>query len=363
MTLETYGPPLQTGGTTWMQEIVTLISSRGDPHLSQTVPNWTRAPWLEQYYCADFLKASSSRPRVLTTHLPHPLLSPALQASKARLLPPASERIVSRRNCEKRNGYSISLLNYGHICQKHAMTQSGTHMEQHTGGEAGESSHEEDYDEGGSLDDMSDGGGDDDCGDEEKWSAEDVEEEKPGGMAGWAEAMAKILGKEKSKSCDKILVQNKELNKRKEAERKLKLDKKTQVDKKQMREMMFREKPDIVKDRETERALQRIATRGVVQLFNSVRKHQKTTNNMVKEAGGSERKKSKILSSVSKRDFISVLRKAEEGGRGSDQTNKDPAPGPEKPAWSVLREDFMMEASMKDWDQISDNEGPNSRDN
>ncbi|XP_013856262.1 sulfotransferase family cytosolic 2B member 1 [Austrofundulus limnaeus] len=86
MTLETYGPPLQTGGTTWMQEIVTLISSRGDPHLSQTVPNWTRAPWLEQYYCADFLKASSSRPRVLTTHLPHPLLSPALQASKARVI-------------------------------------------------------------------------------------------------------------------------------------------------------------------------------------------------------------------------------------------------------------------------------------
>lgn len=35
------------------------------------------------------------------------------------------------------------------------------------------------------------------------------------------------------------------------------------------------------------------------------------------------------------------------------------APGPEeKPAWSVLREDFMMEASMKDWDQTSDKEGP-----
>lgn len=28
----------------------------------------------------------------------------------------------------------------------------------------------------------------------------------------------------------------------------------------------------------------------------------------------------------------------------------------EKPAWSVLREDFMMGASMKDWDQESDKE-------
>ncbi|MED6291400.1 hypothetical protein CHARACLAT_023206 [Characodon lateralis] len=73
-------------GTTWMQEIVTLISSRGDPHLSQTIPNWTRAPWLEQYYCADLLKTSTSTPRVLTTHLPHHLLGPALQGTKARII-------------------------------------------------------------------------------------------------------------------------------------------------------------------------------------------------------------------------------------------------------------------------------------
>uniref|UniRef100_A0A3Q2QYE6 Sulfotransferase n=1 Tax=Fundulus heteroclitus TaxID=8078 RepID=A0A3Q2QYE6_FUNHE len=73
-------------GTTWMQEIVTLISNRGDPHQSQTIPNWTRAPWLEQYYCADLLKTSTSAPRVLTTHLPHSLLGPALQSSKARII-------------------------------------------------------------------------------------------------------------------------------------------------------------------------------------------------------------------------------------------------------------------------------------
>ncbi|XP_004067176.2 sulfotransferase family cytosolic 2B member 1-like [Oryzias latipes] len=73
-------------GTTWMQEIVTLTLSRGDPHLSRTVPNWTRAPWLEQYYCAATLKASPTTPRVITTHLPHHLLGPALQGSKARVI-------------------------------------------------------------------------------------------------------------------------------------------------------------------------------------------------------------------------------------------------------------------------------------
>ncbi|XP_074471524.1 sulfotransferase family 5A, member 1 [Sebastes fasciatus] len=73
-------------GTTWMQEIVTLISSRGDPHVSQTVPNWTRAPWLEHHFFTAILEASSTTPRVITTHLPHHLLGPALQGSKAKVI-------------------------------------------------------------------------------------------------------------------------------------------------------------------------------------------------------------------------------------------------------------------------------------
>lgn len=115
--------------------------------------------------------------------------------------------------------------------------------------------------------------------------------------------------------------------------------------------MMCREKLDTVKDRETERALQRIATRclpvfyesvfyivrtkchscchdvffllrGVVQLFNAVRKHQKMMDDKVKEVGGSERKKAKILCSVSKKDFIDVL-KTEGGSSSTDKAEKD----------------------------------------
>lgn len=51
--------------------------------------------------------------------------------------------------------------------------------------------------------------------------------------------------------------------------------------------------------------------RGVVQLFNAVKKHQNTVDERIKEVGGSERKKSKILSSVTKKDFIDVLRGAD----------------------------------------------------
>lgn len=43
----------------------------------------------------------------------------------------------------------------------------------------------------------------------------------------------------------------------------------------------------------------------------------------VQEVGASERKKAKILSSVSKKDFIDVLRRTEGGGGGCSKTEKD----------------------------------------
>lgn len=46
-------------------------------------------------------------------------------------------------------------------------------------------------------------------------------------------------------------------------------------------------------------------------MFNAVKKHQKTVDERIKEVGSSERKKSKILSSVTKKDFIDVLRGAD----------------------------------------------------
>ncbi|XP_056318913.1 sulfotransferase family 5A, member 1 [Danio aesculapii] len=72
-------------GTTWMQEILTLVLSKGDPTIAQSQPNWARAPWLEQYYCPEVLIASSG-PRIITTHLAYHLLAPALQHCKAKVI-------------------------------------------------------------------------------------------------------------------------------------------------------------------------------------------------------------------------------------------------------------------------------------
>lgn len=67
-----------------MQEILTLLYSLGDARPAKTIPNWERAPWLEQIYCREALRDTET-PRLLTTHLPAHVLAPALQRSKAKV--------------------------------------------------------------------------------------------------------------------------------------------------------------------------------------------------------------------------------------------------------------------------------------
>uniref|UniRef100_A0A8C2VG41 RRP15-like protein n=2 Tax=Chinchilla lanigera TaxID=34839 RepID=A0A8C2VG41_CHILA len=200
---------------------------------------------------------------------------------------------------------------------------------------------------------------------EEDAEARDKENENTadsgaGANVGWADAMAKILNKKTPKSKPTILIKNKELEKEKERLKQERLEKRRQLDKKREWEMMCRAKPDVVQDKDTERNLQRTATRGVVQLFNAVQKHQKNVDEKVKEAGGSVRKRAKLISSVSKRDFISVLRGMDGTTNEKSSSEKNPkakqaeVKSAEGPGWSILRDDFMMGASMKDWDRDSD---------
>ncbi|XP_064565209.1 RRP15-like protein [Zonotrichia leucophrys gambelii] len=188
--------------------------------------------------------------------------------------------------------------------------------------------------------------------------AEEAASSKDGPSSGWADAMAKVLNKKIPQNKSTILAKNKSLEKEREKKKQEREEKKMRLDKKREWEMMCRVKPDVVKDREKERNLQRIATRGVVQLFNAVRMHQKKMEEEVKKAGGSERKRAKLMSSVSKRDFIDVLRNME-GAKGTKaaKSKQGEVKSEEGPEWNILRDDFMMGASMKDWDKESDGEG------
>ncbi|XP_036395683.1 RRP15-like protein [Megalops cyprinoides] len=239
---------------------------------------------------------------------------------------------------------------------------SGPDAESDGESQDGGSEGEQEEDEGSEGEEEDDGGTD---GEQEEDGGTEGEKKKGGENpnAGWAEAMAKILQKKTPDNKASILLKNRQLEKEKEKMKKEQQEKKKQMDKKRAWEMMCREKPDVVKDRETERSLQRIATRGVVQLFNAVRKHQKNMDEKVKEVGGSERKRAKLLSSVSKNDFINVLRgtegTAEQGSTAAKKTVDKGSEG--TPAWSVLKEDFMMGASMKDWDKESEEEAGEER--
>ncbi|WAR18819.1 RRP15-like protein [Mya arenaria] len=117
-------------------------------------------------------------------------------------------------------------------------------------------------------------------------------------------------------------------------------------------ENMSRSKPDPL-DREKERRLQKIATRGVVQLFNAVKKQQKTVEDEIQQVGGSERKRDKVMAGMTRDRFLNILQgtgKTQHNTQNAKKVKTEDNQASEK-KWSALRDDFMMGARMKDWDR------------
>ncbi|KAJ8948098.1 hypothetical protein NQ318_008451 [Aromia moschata] len=116
----------------------------------------------------------------------------------------------------------------------------------------------------------------------------------------------------------------------------------------------LRVKPNIL-ERTRERTLQKIATKGVVQLFNAVKIQQKEVDDKLKEAGPLEAKKEKVMKNLDKRAFLDVLM-GEKSQKVDDEVSlhkMEQRKGKlEKDVtWGVLKDDFMMTAKMKDWDK------------
>ena len=193
--------------------------------------------------------------------------------------------------------------------------------------------------------------------------SEDQGEEKG---SGWADAMAKVLNTGKNIDSNKPLL----LSKAKkdvgtvETNEEGKVLEKASVRraKKKEWEELARKRPDIVKDRQKEKKLARIATRGVVQLFNAVREQQKTLKTQLDKAGLSTTKRDKVFKNLDKGAFLQVL----SGKRPSTttQSNENIDDVTKRPkmeikdehvdddgTWSVLKDNFMMGAKMRDWDK------------
>jgi len=112
--------------------------------------------------------------------------------------------------------------------------------------------------------------------------------------------------------------------------------------------LSLRVKPSVM-DRERERTFKRIATKGLVQLFNAVRAQQRDLVDKLDQAGPLDHRRDAVLNNINKREFLNVLMG---GARAKSENVDNPVKNEDvkeevsavagRPSqWSVLRDDFM----------------------
>ncbi|XP_032674534.1 RRP15-like protein [Odontomachus brunneus] len=224
---------------------------------------------------------------------------------------------------------------------------------------------------------------------ESESSIESEDDTKSAGNTGWADVMQKILKTKKPKRKQTIVlakakklcdvkknekkenisfeidnVENKITTDLEKISNELEFSAQTKLSKKE-RSLGIRIKPCIT-HRERERMLQKIATRGVVQLFNAVKQQQTDISKKLSEAGPLERKREQVMKNIDKNAFLDILmgkaksisvdktvvpEKAVESTGNKDKDDK---------IWGVLRDDFVMGAKLKDWDKKNTEEETSS---
>lgn len=134
-------------------------------------------------------------------------------------------------------------------------------------------------------------------------------------------------------------------------------------------ESVKRTKPKL-DEREKERRLAAVATKGVVQLFNVVKDQQKNIKHKLEEVGKSTSKRAKVLSQFTEETMIKKAndnKKVRFRTREMQQvpclylnlpfllqTSKHEPTAVEAKKWKVLSDDFMTGSKFKDWDKESD---------
>lgn len=213
---------------------------------------------------------------------------------------------------------------------------------------------------------------DDDHGTVSPAIEESKKSKKAAMQLGFANAFAKVMKQEKPKNKKQVfLSKSKKLHDQlDEKEQKLdfeidgeiKEEKpiKTELDlaidmrssDKKNKTLSLRMKPSLM-DREREKAFKKIATKGVVQLFNAVRIQQKDLAKKLDEVGPLDHRKDAVLNNINKKKFLDVLMggsraKSElvdnpvkdeikdESDDDDDYTETD-RPDPSNSQWNVLR--------------------------
>ncbi|GAB0092888.1 RRP15-like protein [Sergentomyia squamirostris] len=217
------------------------------------------------------------------------------------------------------------------------------------------------------------------------------------GKSGWADSIARVLADEKPRNKRTVILskapkpQTKEKQKLsfevegevKEQEKKpTKEDLEEEVAQQKLERLERKRKraelrnlnvrPDVT-ERNREMALKRVATRGVVQLFNAVRAQQKDITKRL-ESEKLEHKREKVLKKVNKTAFLDALM----GGprakselidnpvKKEDDDMKDEESSDEEDSrpstWNVLKDDFMVPSKKnKDWDKMDEDDEENDQ--
>mmetsp|Transcript_9674 Transcript_9674/g.15882 ORF Transcript_9674/g.15882 Transcript_9674/m.15882 type:complete len:297 (+) Transcript_9674:198-1088(+) len=101
-----------------------------------------------------------------------------------------------------------------------------------------------------------------------------------------------------------------------------------------------------------ERQLRKIATRGVVVLFNAIQTHQAKDRSVAKEE--KKEKPKKDLKEVSKNTFLDMLKKG--GKKTNEDEGEDDKEEVQGKGWNALRDDFMVGAGVKDFEKEEEEE-------
>ncbi|TYZ51933.1 hypothetical protein PybrP1_006673 [[Pythium] brassicae (nom. inval.)] len=155
---------------------------------------------------------------------------------------------------------------------------------------------------------------------------------------GFGDAMSKILGQSVAGDAQPILAKRTTARMREILADK-KGSKTARVSAAEKREK--EQKDMVVPDHSTavlDRRLRGIATKGVVALFNAIEKHQHQSGKKTDE------KSDKKVKEMSKDNFLGLLKASQKA------TSEPTAAAASKTAWSVVQDDYMMGAKLKDWD-------------
>jgi hypothetical protein len=210
----------------------------------------------------------------------------------------------------------------------------------------------------------------------------DAEEEKARGTAGMANAMARILGVSKPTAGTQSVILSKTTTPlQRMAEKEKQEDKEVKEKRRANRErnLLALHVPLsvattgtvvasdgargnlLVQELEQERIHRRVATRGVVALFNAIAQHQKKVITPEVTTTESVSKSKAEVKKLTKHGFLDMIKSTATSKQEKASDSKPDKAAADvsksKPQWNALQDDFMLNAKkMKNWDQASSDE-------